>query len=403
MPQTQQSDDLPRSYQKKRLPLADRTTWKSRRRDVNVAAIGKVNINPINISPRNIGLGKQGSFKGRSTPSESAINSEIRGNETLPNPALTYYYKQGQPSEAEVGNSNLPIIFPLAIPAEITSVFGWRIHPISGDRRFHAGTDLGAPMGTPVLAAHAGKVAIADFLGGYGLSVVLRHNNDTQETRYNHLSEILVQPGEWVEPGTAIGRVGSTGNSTGPHLHFEVREQTREGWIAIDPRAQLEYSLAQLVKIFKTAQAIKEPKADKKPQQPQANTQPPEREIPNIQPSEIPVPKIQETYSRSPEIPVSEIQETNSQLPEIPVSEIQETNSQLPEITVPESHETNSQLPEIPVSKIQETNSQLPEITVPESHETNSQLPEAIIPKAQSINSDSPEVPLPNSQPSNTN
>ncbi|MCL1464621.1 M23 family metallopeptidase [Argonema galeatum] len=384
LPQTQQSDDLPRSYQKKRLPIADRITWKSRRRDVRVAAIGKVNISPINISPRGIGLGKQGDL---STRSESTINSEIRGNETLPNPALTYYYKQGQPSEAEVGNSNLPIIFPLAVPAEITSVFGWRIHPISGDRRFHSGTDLGAPMGTPVLAAHAGKVAIADFLGGYGLSVVLRHNNDTQETRYNHLSEVLVQPGEWVEPGTAIGRVGSTGNSTGPHLHFEVREQTPQGWIAIDPRAQLEYSLAQLVKIFKTAQATQEPKAYEKPQQPQANSQPPDSEIPNIQPSEV---------------PLSKVQPTNSQLPEITVPQTQETNSQLPEITVPQTQETNSQLPEITVPQTQETNSQLPEIPVPQTQETNSQLPEATIPKAQPINSDSPEVPLPNSQPSNT-
>ncbi len=387
LPQTQQSDDQPRSYQKKRLPLGDRNTWKPRRRDVREATIGKVNISPINISPRGISLGKQGGFKGHSTRSESAINSEIRGNETLPNPTLTYYYKQGQPSEAELGNSNLPIIFPLAVPAEITSVFGWRIHPISGDRRFHAGTDLGAPMGTPVLAAHAGKVAIADFLGGYGLSVVLRHNDDAQETRYNHLSEILVQPGEWVEPGTAIGRVGSTGNSTGPHLHFEVRERTPEGWIAIDPRAQLEYSLAQLVKIFKTAQAIQEPKADEKPQQPQPNSQPPDREIPNIQPSEV---------------PLSKVQPTNSQLPEITVPQTQETNSQLPEITVPQTQETNSQLPEITVPQTQESNSQLPEITVPQIQESNSQLPEAIIPKAQPINSDSPEVPLPNLQPSNT-
>jgi len=147
------------------------------------------------------------------------------------------------------------LTFPLAIPATITSAFGWRIHPITGDQRFHSGTDLGAPLGTPVLAAYAGKVAIADFLGGYGLSVVLRHHQDQRETRYAHLSEVLVQPGEWVEQGSIIGRVGSTGNSTGPHLHFELLQATPEGWAVTDPGEQLEYSLAQLVRVLQTAQA----------------------------------------------------------------------------------------------------------------------------------------------------
>ncbi len=157
------------------------------------------------------------------------------------------------------GDSHL--VFPLAIPATITSAFGWRIHPISGAQRFHTGTDLGAPLGTPVLAAYAGKVAIADFLGGYGLSVVLRHHEDQRETRYAHLSEVLVQSGEWVEQGSIIGRVGSTGNSTGPHLHFELLQATPEGWAVTDPGEQLEYSLAQLVRVLKTAQVKPQPKS----------------------------------------------------------------------------------------------------------------------------------------------
>jgi murein DD-endopeptidase MepM/ murein hydrolase activator NlpD len=154
-----------------------------------------------------------------------------------------------------LGNGNIRLIFPLSIPAPISSLFGWRVHPISGDARFHTGTDLAAPFGTPVLAAFAGQVAIADFLGGYGLAVALNHAKDTQQTLYAHLSEVFVQPGDWVKQGDVIGRVGSSGNSTGPHLHFEFRQLTTEGWVALDSGAQLEYALAQLVNSLELAQA----------------------------------------------------------------------------------------------------------------------------------------------------
>jgi len=111
-------------------------------------------------------------------------------------------------------------------------------------------------MGTPVLAALAGKVAIADALKGYGLSVVLEHaqpEKPLQQTLYAHLSEIFVQPGEEVKQGSIIGSVGSSGYSTGPHLHFELRELTSEGWVTLDPGAQLEYALAKLVQTWETA------------------------------------------------------------------------------------------------------------------------------------------------------
>jgi murein DD-endopeptidase MepM/ murein hydrolase activator NlpD len=165
-----------------------------------------------------------------------------------------FYYRTLRPP-ALLGNGNIRLIFPLSIPAPITSLFGWRTHPIEGGQRFHSGTDLGAPMGTPVLAAYAGKVALADFLGGYGLAVAIDHNQGTQQTLYGHLSEIFVKPGEMVKQGMVIGRVGSTGLSTGPHLHFEFRQLTSEGWIAMDPGAQLEYAMAQLIKSFDFAQA----------------------------------------------------------------------------------------------------------------------------------------------------
>ena len=137
-------------------------------------------------------------------------------------------------------------VFPLAAPSPITSLFGWRWHPIHGDYRFHSGTDLGAPQGTPILATQSGQVSLADYLGGYGLTVILRHNDNTLESRYAHMSHMLVQPGEWVEQGDVIGLVGSTGNSTGPHLHFELRQLTGQGWTAINPNDVLRYALANL-------------------------------------------------------------------------------------------------------------------------------------------------------------
>ncbi|RMF22043.1 MAG: M23 family metallopeptidase [Cyanobacteria bacterium J083] len=144
-------------------------------------------------------------------------------------------------------SQNTALIFPLSIPASITSVFGWRNHPITGLPRMHSGTDIGAPLGTPVLATYSGQVVVANNLGGYGKIVILRHENNTQESRYAHLSEIFVQPGEWVEQGKIIGLVGSTGNSTGPHLHFEWRHLTPQGWVAVDSGLHLEYALENLI------------------------------------------------------------------------------------------------------------------------------------------------------------
>ncbi len=140
-------------------------------------------------------------------------------------------------------------IFPLAIPSPITSLFGFRLHPISGDQRFHAGTDIGAEQGTPVLAAQNGTVAAAEYSGGYGLMVVLRHKVEGSEleSRYAHLSEIFAEPGTEVKKGEIIGLVGSTGNSTGPHLHFEMRQLTADGWVLVNPDGLVQASLANLV------------------------------------------------------------------------------------------------------------------------------------------------------------
>ena len=109
----------------------------------------------------------------------------------------------------------------LPIAGRITSPFGNRMHPILGSYRFHKGVDVAAPYGAPIAAALDGRVVSAGWHGGYGQQVVLAHANGT-ETRYGHMSRIAAYPGETVRRGQLIGYVGSTGLSTGPHLHFEV-------------------------------------------------------------------------------------------------------------------------------------------------------------------------------------
>ena len=102
-----------------------------------------------------------------------------------------------------------------------TSGFGWRIHPITGDKRFHSGLDFGAPYGSTIVSADGGVVTFAGWKGGYGNAVEINHGNGFI-TFYAHLSAFSVKAGDTVSQGDAIGLVGSTGNSTGPHLHFEI-------------------------------------------------------------------------------------------------------------------------------------------------------------------------------------
>jgi murein DD-endopeptidase MepM/ murein hydrolase activator NlpD len=114
----------------------------------------------------------------------------------------------------------------------VGSGFGMRVHPITRVRRLHAGVDIGAPTGTPIVAAAAGVVTSAGRAGGYGNLVKIDHGGGV-ETRYAHASVLLVRAGQRVERGQLIARVGSTGLSTGPHLHFEVRV----GGQPVDPLA----------------------------------------------------------------------------------------------------------------------------------------------------------------------
>ena len=104
----------------------------------------------------------------------------------------------------------------------ITSRFGPRVHPVLGYRRFHAGVDFGAPYGTRITAADSGKVIFAGWYGGYGNSVIIDHGGGLT-TLYAHASRLNVREGQAVTKGQSIAAIGSTGLSTGPHLHFEVR------------------------------------------------------------------------------------------------------------------------------------------------------------------------------------
>jgi murein DD-endopeptidase MepM/ murein hydrolase activator NlpD len=112
--------------------------------------------------------------------------------------------------------------------ARISSGFGMRRHPILGYSRMHQGVDFAAPTGTPIFAAGEGRIAFAGTRGGYGTTVVINHAGGVS-TLYAHLSAIQrgLRPGSLVRQGQVIGRVGSTGMSTGPHLHFEVRRNDR--------------------------------------------------------------------------------------------------------------------------------------------------------------------------------
>jgi murein DD-endopeptidase MepM/ murein hydrolase activator NlpD len=112
----------------------------------------------------------------------------------------------------------------------VSSSYGWRQDPIDGDTRFHAGTDIAMPAGQDVVAAGSGVVEAVGELPGYGLTVTLRHPGG-MATRYAHLSEADVKAGDAVAQGQVIAKSGSSGRSTGPHLHFEVIQGGRP----IDP------------------------------------------------------------------------------------------------------------------------------------------------------------------------
>ena len=144
----------------------------------------------------------------------------------------------GFASPAPIARVSVPSRMPLD-DATLTSDYGMRNHPVLGGRRSHKGVDLAQPSDTPVYATADGVVSKAEPFSSYGNYIQIEHGGELQ-TRYAHLSGYAVAAGQQVQKGQLIGFVGSTGRSTGPHLHYEVRVAGE----AVDPRPYMVTQLA---------------------------------------------------------------------------------------------------------------------------------------------------------------
>ena len=159
---------------------------------------------------------------------EPQVSSSIDRLATLKTAALTGATTAGMsmgltrnvtPADWMRANS-APNLWPVEGP--VTGSFGERIDPFNGEGAFHAGIDIGAVFGQPVIAPADGVVEFSDFMGGYGRAIIVDHGHGIT-TRYGHLKSFACYPGQHVHRGDTIGYVGDSGRSTGPHLHYEVR------------------------------------------------------------------------------------------------------------------------------------------------------------------------------------
>lgn len=128
---------------------------------------------------------------------------------------------KGLPAKDMAKLASTPSIWPAK--GEVTSSFGWRLSPFGDNNEMHAGIDIASKMGTPVVAAADGQIVQSSLVGDYGNMVQIDHGNGIT-TIYGHNSELAVSVGQTVHKGQIISYVGSTGRSTGPHLHYEVRK-----------------------------------------------------------------------------------------------------------------------------------------------------------------------------------
>ncbi len=126
------------------------------------------------------------------------------------------------PQASASPSTRISLVYPVMGP-RMSSDFGLRRHPIRKHHAHHHGVDLAAPQGAPIRVIAAGQVVYADPLGGYGKVVVIKHASGLT-SHYGHCETLGVSIGQMVRPGDILGTVGSTGLSTGPHLHFEIRQ-----------------------------------------------------------------------------------------------------------------------------------------------------------------------------------
>ena len=144
--------------------------------------------------------------------------------------SLAWPLRPGQP---------IRVVYPLAVKASEVDPYGWRYSSSRGAWRMHAGQDLVAPAGTPVLAMLPGRVVLAEPIDGYGLTVVLDHGRGWQSL-YAHLQRANVRPGDFLTAASTLGLVGQSGRASGPHLHVELRQRQGEQMLALDPTPVLD-------------------------------------------------------------------------------------------------------------------------------------------------------------------
>ena len=203
--------DRVETSQTQALGAIDHAAERSAARDA--AIVAETGLDPAKLAPPKSEGGVGGPY----------IPAGIEPDALAPDPALAHAVRDVTTAERLKGLLGfLPVRMPLSGDPELTSPFGYRADPFLGRPMLHPGVDLAEPYGTDIHAAAAGRVAHAGPAGGYGIMVEIDHGNGLS-TRYAHMSEALVAEGEEVDKGAVLGRLGSTGRSTGPHLHYEVR------------------------------------------------------------------------------------------------------------------------------------------------------------------------------------
>lgn len=212
-----------------------------RRADEAIAVIGDIaarddnfyrvvmQAEPLGAARRYAGLERRRNYERADSLADVELVAELTDkldmlDQMVATQSRSFDFLRSQASTLRERSSHIPAIQPVSEKnlRAMASGYGYRRDPIYGTSKFHEGMDFSAPIGTPVYATGDGRVLSAGWNSGYGNLIEIDHGYN-YITRYAHLSEMLVRPGQTVHRGDLIGRVGNTGKSTGPHLHYEVR------------------------------------------------------------------------------------------------------------------------------------------------------------------------------------
>lgn len=182
-----------------------------------------IGLKPTNVISKKIKVkGNRGSsvveLKKRFQKLEDSLNNKEKDLKNLKIQSINFR-KEMQSKKIQMLMATVPSIYPTS--GAIVSWFGYRMHPISGYYKMHDGLDFAAPYGTPILATASGIVCETGYMGGLGLAITIDHQNG-YKTTYGHCDNVYVSNGQYVKQGQHIASVGSSGFSTGPHLHYEI-------------------------------------------------------------------------------------------------------------------------------------------------------------------------------------